>query len=100
MIIVWTLPFISLILFFLSHPTFGGSVVSSKDPPKHAKAWEELKSCHGVLVPGGFGSRGLEGKIQAIKYARWVGQSGRGRGRGTNVLSSTNDCLFRVVSLN
>ncbi|CAM9329113.1 unnamed protein product [Ectocarpus fasciculatus] len=41
-----------------------------KDPSKHANAWAELKSCHGVLVPGGFGSRGLEGKIQAIKYAR------------------------------
>lgn len=46
-----------------------------QDPSKHAKAWEELKSCHGVLVPGGFGSRGLEGKIQAIRYARWVSQS-------------------------
>eukprot|EP00903_Cladosiphon_okamuranus_P006608 g6455.t1 len=41
-----------------------------KDPSKHVKAWEELRSCHGVLVPGGFGSRGLEGKIQAIRYAR------------------------------
>lgn len=41
-----------------------------QNPSKHAKAWEELRSCHGVLVPGGFGSRGLEGKIQAIKYAR------------------------------
>ncbi len=25
---------------------------------------------HGILVPGGFGSRGIEGKIQAITYAR------------------------------
>lgn len=31
---------------------------------------EELKECDGVLVPGGFGSRGVEGKINAIKYAR------------------------------
>jgi len=29
-----------------------------------------LSDCHGVLVPGGFGSRGVEGKIKAIKYAR------------------------------
>jgi CTP synthase len=29
-----------------------------------------LKGCHGVLVPGGFGERGIEGKIQAIQYAR------------------------------
>ncbi|CAN0373294.1 unnamed protein product, partial [Discosporangium mesarthrocarpum] len=34
------------------------------------EAWERLRACHGVLVPGGFGSRGLEGMIQAVKYAR------------------------------
>lgn len=31
---------------------------------------EALAGCHGVLVPGGFGSRGLEGKQIAIQYAR------------------------------
>ena len=25
---------------------------------------------HGILVPGGFGERGSEGKIQAARYAR------------------------------
>ena len=29
-----------------------------------------LKSCSGVVVPGGFGSRGIEGIIQAIQYSR------------------------------
>ena len=29
-----------------------------------------LKNANGVLVPGGFGDRGIEGKIKAIKYAR------------------------------
>lgn len=29
-----------------------------------------LKNCSGILVPGGFGYRGSEGKISAIKYAR------------------------------
>ncbi len=29
-----------------------------------------LKDVDGVLVPGGFGSRGIEGKISSIKYAR------------------------------
>ena len=29
-----------------------------------------LAGCAGVLVPGGFGSRGLEGKIAAVQYAR------------------------------
>ncbi len=34
------------------------------------ESWEELKSAHGVIVPGGFGNRGIEGKILAAKYAR------------------------------
>ncbi len=29
-----------------------------------------LAGCHGILVPGGFGERGVEGKIQAAQYAR------------------------------
>jgi len=29
-----------------------------------------LEGCDGILVPGGFGKRGAEGKIKAIKYAR------------------------------
>ena len=29
-----------------------------------------LKGVHGILVPGGFGGRGIEGKIKAIRYAR------------------------------
>jgi CTP synthase len=31
---------------------------------------EELQGVHGILVPGGFGDRGIEGKITAIRYAR------------------------------
>ncbi|MBE11422.1 MAG: CTP synthetase [Rhodospirillaceae bacterium] len=30
----------------------------------------ELENCHGILVPGGFGERGAEGKIQAAEFAR------------------------------
>ena len=33
-----------------------------------AAAW--LKNVHGIVVPGGFGNRGIEGKIAAIEYAR------------------------------
>ena len=32
--------------------------------------WDSIQNADGILVPGGFGSRGVEGKIQAIKYAR------------------------------
>ncbi|MCK4552223.1 MAG: CTP synthase [Tenericutes bacterium] len=31
---------------------------------------ELLKECDGILVPGGFGPRGIDGKISAIKYSR------------------------------
>lgn len=31
---------------------------------------QELKDVDGILVPGGFGERGLEGKMLAIQYAR------------------------------
>ncbi|MBR1711565.1 MAG: CTP synthase [Clostridia bacterium] len=33
-------------------------------------AKEMLEDCSGILVPGGFGTRGLEGKIAACQYAR------------------------------
>ncbi len=33
-------------------------------------ALEKLDGMHGILVPGGFGERGTEGKINAIRYAR------------------------------
>ncbi len=34
---------------------------------------ELLGDCNGVLIPGGFGSRGIQGKIEAITYARTTG---------------------------
>ncbi len=33
-------------------------------------AAEQLSDVDGILVPGGFGTRGIEGKIQAARYAR------------------------------
>lgn len=43
---------------------------SEKLEKKNKKTWDELKSCAGIVVPGGFGIRGTEGKIAAAKYAR------------------------------
>ncbi|KAF0275586.1 hypothetical protein FOG50_03563 [Hanseniaspora uvarum] len=34
------------------------------------ESWEIVKKSDGILVPGGFGSRGIEGMILAAKYAR------------------------------
>jgi CTP synthase len=34
------------------------------------RGWEDVQQADGILVPGGFGSRGIEGKLQAARYAR------------------------------
>ena len=34
------------------------------------KGWDIVQKADGILVPGGFGSRGIEGKIMAARYAR------------------------------
>ncbi len=39
--------------------------LEEKDGPE-----ELLKDVHGLLIPGGFGDRGMEGKIDALNYAR------------------------------
>ena len=31
---------------------------------------DKLKDCKGIVVPGGFGNRGVEGKIEAVRYCR------------------------------
>ncbi|MBI19341.1 MAG: CTP synthetase [Euryarchaeota archaeon] len=33
-------------------------------------SWHKMSNADGILVPGGFGDRGVEGKIAAAKYAR------------------------------
>ena len=43
--------------------------ISAEDMEEQDPA-ELLAGCHGILVPGGFGNRGVAGKIKAITYAR------------------------------
>jgi CTP synthase len=43
--------------------------VHSSDLEKD-RHWDVVRAADGILVPGGFGSRGIEGKIKAISYAR------------------------------
>lgn len=42
----------------------------STDPVLYHQAWEKLCKSDGVIVPGGFGKRGIEGKIAACKWCR------------------------------
>ncbi len=45
--------------------------VESEKFEERGEGWvEDLHGVHGVLVPGGFGERGTEGKIAAVSFAR------------------------------
>lgn len=41
-----------------------------QNPDVYKASWKLLKGADGILVPGGFGDRGVQGKIIAAKYAR------------------------------
>ncbi|UVI30549.1 CTP synthase [Paenibacillus spongiae] len=59
----------------LSHAGFDADAdvkirwVNAEELTEHNVA-DNLKGVSGILVPGGFGDRGIEGKITAIRYAR------------------------------
>jgi len=44
--------------------------VKKTNPQQYESSWEQVRSAAGILIPGGFGDRGIEGKILAIHYAR------------------------------
>lgn len=44
--------------------------IDAESYEKNPKKLKELSEYDGVLIPGGFGARGIEGKIQAIQYVR------------------------------
>jgi CTP synthase len=41
-----------------------------EDETKSEEVWESIKRCAGIIVPGGFGKRGVGGKIMCAKYCR------------------------------
>ncbi|KAL0271139.1 UNVERIFIED_CONTAM: hypothetical protein PYX00_008331 [Menopon gallinae] len=45
-------------------------ITKTEEPVLYHQAWEKLCRSDGVLVPGGFGRRGVEGKILACKWCR------------------------------
>jgi len=44
--------------------------LDTEEYEKNPEKIKELDDFDGIIVPGGFGSRGIEGKIMAIKYCR------------------------------
>jgi CTP synthase len=46
------------------------SYLDSEEYERNPSSLEDLKNYDGILVPGGFGSRGVEGIVMAIRFAR------------------------------
>ena len=44
--------------------------IDSTDFEENLEKLSELKSYNGIIIPGGFGSRGIEGKISVIRFCR------------------------------
>ena len=44
--------------------------INSEEFERNKKTIASIKEYDGIIVPGGFGSRGIEGKIEAIRYCR------------------------------
>jgi CTP synthase len=44
--------------------------LNSVDYEKHPEKLKELKKYDGIVVPGGFGSRGVEGNLKVVKFVR------------------------------
>ena len=64
--------FVESVLFLDSEPLPVESIVKITELSEDVveRCLEILKDVNGILVAGGFGSRGVEGKILAINYAR------------------------------
>ncbi|CAG0893152.1 unnamed protein product [Cyprideis torosa] len=56
-------------LFYVDSEDLEESTRSSR-PVAYHEAWRALCSAQGIIIPGGFGIRGVEGKLLACKYAR------------------------------
>jgi len=57
---------LNLVMVESSHLEEGGE----HGPEAHKAAWAAVRGADAVLVPGGFGIRGIEGKVAAARYAR------------------------------
>lgn len=68
--------YLSVIEAIKSAAVFNGAkadivwVDSEKLEKQNEEEWAKLKAANGIIVPGGFGKRGIEGKIAAAHYAR------------------------------
>lgn len=59
-----------LVILWVEAANLEDNSLTKENPVEYHEAWQSLCLCDGILVPGGFGSRGSEGKILAAKWAR------------------------------
>ena len=55
---------------YKNHASIDIKWINSEDCVEYEKAKEALADVDGLVVPGGFGIRGIEGKLNVIRYAR------------------------------
>lgn len=58
----------------LEHSDEDGNFKEGDPGARHDEAWEQIKGADGVIVPGGFGNRGFEGKMLAANFCRTSGK--------------------------
>jgi CTP synthase len=49
-----------------------GETEPEEDKKRYVDSWKALRSADGILVPGGFGDRGVEGKVCAAEHYRCI----------------------------
>jgi CTP synthase len=54
----------------LYHGVDVGEVFIDSEDLERGREWDVLAAVDGIVVPGGFGHRGIEGKIRAARFAR------------------------------
>ncbi len=54
---------------------------------KDEEAWAQLEKVSAVVVPGGFGNRGIEGKIKVAEYCRTTGKPYLGLCLGSQIMA-------------
>ena len=69
-----------------------------EDAEKYEAAWAAVREAAGVVIPGGFGVRGVEGKIAAAKYCRESRTPFLGICLGMQVRLRSSSQRFRAAS--
>ena len=66
-------------------------------PEKYHKAWHEICTAQGILVPGGFGVRGTEGMIVAVSPFEINRRHSKLNGSKGQICKNNIQAIFRLV---